>query len=781
MENSKLKSAKKENDVLQEFLYRYMPYWPLFILLLIISFGLAFAYLKIANPVYEVSANVLITDEKKGADDTKILEALNVYTPSKIVDNELSVISSRDLLKDVVYNLHLYAPVYEKGMFSTQSAYASSPVMVEMKTPDSLLEMDRVDFTFNKAKNSVSMDGKNYPVNNWIKTPYGKMRFIPNKSQTREPLGPLYFTLIDPKKVTDNLFINLKVTPSSKLSSVINLAINDEVPQRGKDILNLLIQDYTDAGNKEKNKITANTLAFIEGRIKYVVTELDSIERDLMVFRTTNGVIDLSEQGKVYLQNVGVNDQKLTDVNVQLSMLDEVEKYIKSKQDNMEMGLVPSVPSLTGNERDYLLTTLLQKLYDAQVQYDHMKKTLPEDNTNMIALKADIERMRPAILENIQNQRRNLLASRANLTNSSGQFSSMLQGIPRKDKQLIDITRQQTIKNDAYSFLLQKREETALAYASIVDDSRTIEHAVASVDPVSPKKILVFLTAFALAVMVGFAYVNMKEKLTSKVLFRSDIEKLTAIPVLAEIVKVRGKNPLVTKSKSIAFVEQFRQLRAMLIMKHRQAMHNKIMVTSTVAAEGKSFISNNLALSIANSGKKVALVDFDLRNPKTSAFYNLQDQHGIADILEKGSDVKMDQIIFNTDNNKLFVVPAGNSDINPTELLLNGNLNGLFQELEERFDFIIVDTCPTDPVIDAFILAEHCNTTLFIIRHGFSRKPMIEQLDESFKMNAFKDISIVFNGIKPRGFIRRKYGIGYGYGTREVYGKEAYGGVKKHA
>lgn len=781
MENSKLKTTKKEKDVLRDFIYRYMPYWPLFVLLLILCFGLAFAYINITNPVYEVSANVLITDEKKGADETKILESLNVYTPSKIVDNELDVISSRDLLKDVVYNLRLYAPVFQKNTLSTQSAYVSSPVKVEMNKPDSLLEMDRVDFVYNKGKNTVSMDGKEYPVNTWLKMPFGEMRFIKNTEQTVEPAGPLYFTLIDPKKVVDNLHINLKVAPSSKLSSVINLSINDEVPQRAKDILNFLIQDYNDAGNREKNKITANTLAFIEGRIKYVVSDLDSIDRDLMNYRTQNGVIDLSEQGKVYLQNVGANDEKLTDVNMQLSMLDEVERYITSKKDNLDLGLVPSVPAITGGERDFLLTSLLQKLYDTQVQYERLKKSLPEDNTQMIALRSDIEKMRPAILENIQNQRKNLLASRANLSSSSGQFSSLLQGIPKKEKKLIDITRQQAIKNDAYSFLLQKREETALAYASTFDDSRTIEHAVASVQPVSPKKLLVFLTAFVMAFLLGFAYINFKEKLTNKILFRSDIEQLTSIPVLAEIVKVRGKNPLVTKSKSISFIEQFRQLRALLIMKHRLARHNKIMVTSTIASEGKSFVSNNLALSIANSGKKVALVDFDLRNPKTSAFYNLLDKPGIADYLEKNNEMNLDQIIYSSDNKKLFVIPAGNSDINPTELLLNGNLNGLFQALSDQFDFIIVDTCPTDPVIDAFILAEHCNTTLFIIRHGFTKKPMIEQLDESYKMNAFKDISIVFNGIKPRGFIRKKYGVGYGYGTREVYGKEAYGGTKSHA
>jgi capsular exopolysaccharide synthesis family protein len=677
--------------------------------------------------------------------------------------------------------MRLYAPVFEKSAFSTQSAYTSSPVKIEMSKPDSLLEMDRVDFAYNKSRSTVTMDGKEYSLNTWIKMPFGEMRFIPNSGKTSEPLGSLYFTLIDPKKVVDNLHINLKVAPSSKLSSVINLSMNDQVPQRAKDILNLLIQDYNDVGNREKNKITAKTLSFIEGRIRYVVMELDSVERELTSFRTQNGVFDLSEQGKVYLQNVGSNDNKLTDINMQLSMLDEVERYISSRKDNIDVGLVPAVPAISGGERDFLLTGLLQKLYDSQIQYERLKRTLPEDNSQMIALRTDIERMRPAILENIQNQRRNLIASRANLSSSTGQFSSLLQGIPRKERQLIDITRQQTIKNDAYSFLLQKREETALAYASTVDDSRTIEHAVASIEPVSPKKMLVYLTALAMALMLGFVYINFKEKLTNKVLFRSDIEQLTSIPVLTEIVKVRGKNPLVTKSKSIPFVEQFRQLRSLLIMKHRQAGHNKIMVTSTVATEGKSFVSTNLALSIASSGKRVALVDFDLRNPKTSSFYNLQNEPGIADYLEKNNEMNLDKLIYETDNKKLFVVPAGNSDINPTELLLNGNLNGLFESLTERFDFIIVDTCPTDPVIDAFILAEHCNATLFIIRHGFTKKPMIQQLDESYKMNAFKDISIVFNGIKPRGFIRKKYGVGFGYGTREVYGKEAYGGKKSHA
>jgi tyrosine-protein kinase Etk/Wzc len=770
MATTKITNAK-EKSAIEAFMYRYTPYWPLFTLLLVLGGAGAYLYLKfIAKPVYEISANLLVEDQNKGADESKILQALNI-TSNKIVDNEIEVVRSKELLKEVIDSLKLYAPVYESGTIVSTSAYTSSPISISLMDPYNIPEVDKIFFSYNKKNNSVTVEGKNYALNEWVKTSFGIARFSPNAHFKTASDKPLYFTLNDPKQVLDGLYNRLLVTPASKLSSVIILTLNDEVPQRGEDILNLLLRSYYRAAIDDKNSLASNTLSFVEQRIRTVARELDSIEKKMQQYRNQKGIVDLSEQGKLYLQNVGDNDKKMTDVDMQLAMLSEVEKYVEDKDNKIGV-----VPSISGVKDEQLLAPLLQKLYESQMQYERLRKTIPEGNPSMYSLRNEIESMRPTILENIRNQRSSLVAGRGSLSAGTDKFMSMLQSIPKKEKELLDISRQQAIKNDAYSFLLQKREETSLAYAAMVNNTKTINTATASFDPVSPKKAFVFLSALAAALLLGFAFVNLKEQFTNKVLFRSDIEDITSIPIVAEIMSVKGKQPIVLNHKNVkqlSCIEQFHQLRFAIGLNNRLLRHKKILVTSGNAAEGKSFISNNLAISLASSGKKVVVVDFDFRNPKTSALYQLQASKGLADFFER-DDLQIDDIIYESDNPNLFLVPAGCSVSNPTELLLKKDLEKLFDHLESKFDFIVMDTAPVGPILDAFVVSEYCDAVLFVIRHGYTSKAMLESLQKGQKINAFKNMCIVFNGIKPRGFIKKGYGFGYGYGSNYMYGENVY-------
>jgi tyrosine-protein kinase Etk/Wzc len=767
---AKRHATEKEKNAIEAFMYRYFPYWPLFALLLIISGAAAYVYLHyMAKPVYQVSANILIKDEKKGVDESKILEALNISS-NKTVDNEVEVIQSGELLKEVIDSLHLYASFFEDGPLVSRSAYTSSPVTIELERPDDIQNRDRIDFVYNKKNKTVAAEGKIYPLNKWISTSFGVARFNGNSNLKTEAVSPLYFSLSNPKMVLNSLVTNLRVAAASKLSTVIDLAIMDEVPERGENILNSLIQAYYRGTAKDKNLLAANTLSFIEGRIQYVAKELDSIENRLQKFRDQKGVVDLSEQGKLYLQNVGDNDRKMTDINMQLAMLNEVEKYVLSK--NNQIGIVPSIIGV----KDQLLSQLLQKLYDSQMQYEKLKKTIPGGNPAMFSLEAEIDNMRPAILENVQNQRLGLQASKNDLNTGTGMYVSMLQTIPQKERELLDISRQQTIKNAAYSFLLQKREEAALTYTAVVPDSRTINYANASLEPVSPKKMLVYLTAITLALLIGFAIVSGRELVTNKILFRSDIESLTAIPIVAEVMNVKGRHPIILNNnnyRQLGCIEQFRQLRIASGLNTKHLKHKKILVTSSIASEGKSFICNNLASSLAVSGKKVVLLDFDLRNPKTSVLYQLAGEKGISQFLEN-NEQPLNEIIYHTGNKELYIIPVGSSIINPTELLLNADLEKLFDYLERNFDFIIMDACPVDPIVDAYILSEYADSTLFVIRHGHTTKGMVESLEESKKAGTLKNVSIIFNGIKSRGFLNKSYGYGYGYGSKKIYGKKIY-------
>lgn len=755
-------TGNKEGSLLSSLLFRYIPYWPLFLSLLFVSVASAWIYLRFVTPMYAAAATILIKDEKRGADDSKIMEVLNSSTAKKIVENETEVIQSRDLMKEVVTRLHLYASVREKRNIKTAPAYTSSPIIIEAKEPGHLKEAEKVYFSYNATDNKVTIDNKSYLLNQWVSTPYGILKFTPNARKTTDSEGPLYFSLIQPQGVADYLLPNLKVNAVNKNSTVINLTFIDEAPQRAEDILNTLTEVYNQAALNEKNALAVNTITFLDNRMKDVEGSLDSIEKKTQRYRAQKGAIDISAQGQLFLQNVGDNDRKVADIGNQLAVLDQVEKYIVSK-DN-KAGIAPS--SLGVN--DPVLSQLLLRLSSSELEYEKLRQTVGDNNSVLASLKREIDQIRPSILENLRNTRVSLQASRGNINATNNMFSSMLRTLPQQERELTEITRQEAVKREVYAFLLQKREETALSYASSMVESRVVNKAQAYPGPVSPNRKIIYLASIVVALGLGIAIVSGKELLSTKILFRSEIENNTKVPIAAEISSVKHKHELIVDQPKNTFIaEQFRHLRAAIGLYGKKVLKKKLLITSSIAGEGKSFIASNLALSLAISGKKVVIVDADLRSPKTSSIFKLQNEKGMADYLE--GKVEVSEIIKEGGTNNLYVIPAGAASINPTELLLNGNLKELFAYLEIIFDFVLIDTAPVDPVTDAYVLSQYCDRTLFVIRHDYTPKTMVQLLDENDKIKALRNPAIVFNGIKKRGFTKGGYGFGYGFGYEYVY------------
>ncbi len=762
MKENNTNTVKKESNILSSLLFRFLPYWPLFLLLFAISMTATWVYLRYKTPIYAAYATIVIKDQRKGVEESKILESLNAYTTNKIVENEIEVISSRALAKEVIDSLHLYAPIREEGGARSLSAYSSSPITIEAKDPEHLTEPSKIYFAYDTVIGKVTLANLSYLLDQWVVTPYGILRFSKNTHKVRDAETPLYFSLYPPKIMVGAFLANLEVSPVSKQSTVINLKYKDEDPRRAEDFLNELAAAYNRAAINEKNKLAANTLAFLEDRIKFVQVGLDSIEKKIQQYRSQNRVIDLSTQGRLYLENVGDNDRRVSDISMQLAALDQVEKYVVQKDD--KAGIVPSTLGVS----DPILSQLLQKLSESELKYQSLKQTTGDNNSVLTSLKSEIDQIRPLILENILNQRQSMLASRGNLSATNNRFSSMLQTLPQKEKELVEISRQQSIKNNAFQFLLQMREETALSYASAVADSRIVDKAQSSVIPVGPQRSLFYLGALVIAFGLGIALIVGKELLSTKILFRSDIENFTKVPIAAEIASVKHKYELVVNQPKKTFIaEQFRHMRAAIGLYGRTVLKKKLLITSSIAGEGKSFIASNLALSLAISGKKVVLVDADIRSPKTSSIFKLEKEKGMAEYLE--GKVKADEIVKEGVTKNLYIIPAGRTSFNATELLLNGNLRELFTYLEGVFDYIIIDTSPVDPVTDAYVLSEYCDKTLFVIRHGYTPKTMIQLLDENNKVKALRSLAIVFNGVRKRGFIKGGYGFGYGYGYEYVY------------
>lgn len=753
---------QSHESLVNQIIAKYLGYWPLFLLAVILAIGAAYVYLRYTTPKYEATATLIIKDEKKGYDDSKLMESLNMIGTKKIIENEIEVLQSRILMENVVKSLHLYAPVYTDGKIKASSAYTSSPLTIEVANPDGLKAAKKIYYGFDDKTNTVLLNGKNIgSVNEWVNTDYGKLKFeLNNKYVEANPGRAFYFSLIPVKDVSNQILTGLKVVASSKLSSIINLSYRDEVPQRAEDILNQLLVNYDNAGMVEKNSLAKNTLHFVEERLNVIAHDLDSIEKNVQRYKSGSRATDIGTQGQLYLQNVSANDQKLGEVNMQLSVINQVEKAV-STNDN-ESGVMPSTLGIN----DPSLTQLMTDLHAAQTQYDKLKKTVAENNPLIVSVADHIVKLKPQILENVQSQRRNLEASKGSLYATNGRYNSMLNAMPQKERQLVDMSRDQNIKNGIYAFLLQKREESELSYASTLSDNRVVNNAQSGKNPVSPNKILIYLCALAASVAVCIAFIGAKESFSRNILYRSEVEAFTSIPIIGEVAFNKSKKELVIQAKKRSFIaEEFRKIRVSLHFLGIDSNKKKILVTSSIPGEGKSFIAANLAISNALTGKKVVLVDLDLHNPGLGKIFEKENDPGVSDYLIGEKDPE--EIITRVQGHEnLFFVSAGNLQENPSELLVNSKIEYFIEYLKGAFDIIIMDTAPIVLVTDAYILSPYADATLFVVRHKFTPKILVKRIDDTIKINPLKNPAIIFNGVKVRGFFKNNYGYGYNY----VYG-----------
>ncbi|MEO7960544.1 MAG: polysaccharide biosynthesis tyrosine autokinase [Ginsengibacter sp.] len=764
-QNSTPKNSPQENTLIQ-LVMKYVPYWPMFIILLFICLTVGFLYLRYTTPMYEADASLIVKDSKKGYEDSKVVESLDALDSKKLLDNEIEIIQSRSVMMNVVKKLDLYASIYQKGKIQTILAYNSAPVSIKAQEPDSLKGVSNVFIKLNKDNTiTISTDSVKikYQLNEWVNTPYGVLKFIPNELRNvYDTTKPLFFNLSNPRNVAQSFLGNLAAYASGKTSTIINLSFVDEDPGRAEDILNEVLNSYSNSGLLEKSDLAKNTLDFVEERLAIVTHELDSIEGQIQHYKSGAGAANLSSQSELFLQNVSDNDQKLSEVNNQLSVLNEVENFVQN--DDNTNGIVPSTLGVS----DPTLNSLVGKLYNTELEYAKLKTTVGENNPMLGSVSDQIKKIKPDIIKNIQSQRRSLEASKNSLYSTNGSYNSVLERIPAKERQLVEISRAQSIKSSIYSFLLQKREESQLSYAGASSDSKIVDRALASHSPVSPKRSLIYLMCLITAFVIPVAYITIRDAFNGKVLYRSEIEASTSFPVLAEINFQKSKSPIVIEAGKRTFsAEEFRKLRVALSFLGLGEHAKKLLITSSISGEGKSFVAANLAISLSLTGKKVVLVDLDMNNPSLGEILNIEEEPGVSDYLT--GDKEPEEIIRRIkDHENLFFIPAGTLPDNPSELLSNGKAKDFISYLENLFDFVVIDTAPVALVTDANLLSEYCDATLYIVRHKYTPKILVKRIDENNRINPLSNPAIIFNAIKSRGFIKNNTGYGYGYSY--VYG-----------
>jgi tyrosine-protein kinase Etk/Wzc len=747
---------------LKEYIRRYFRYWYLFPIFLFIALTVAFFYLQMTQPVYSTKTSILIKDENKGLSGSQgdiLSELSSQFGGNKIVENELEIIKSQTLMEQVIKELTLDVSYTARDGLKTVNLYKSSPVNIkaEVVTPFALQQplvihmRDSSHFSFND-------EDKVFAFNQRFNNAWGA--FIVSKG-SESVYNDIYINFSDVKNLAETMLNRLSVEQPNIKSTVLELIYQDSDIQRSKDVLNKLLDVYVQSSLSDKNSEASNTLKFIENRLGLITGELGDVEKDVESYKTNQGITDISAESQLFLENIKENDSKLNEVNTKISILESVDSYI---QNAGEGAVAPATYMID----DPVLVSLLTKFNELELQRERYARTTSPNNPLLQTINTQLAGTRQSIRENVQNLKRGMAVTKRNLEGINTRFSAGLRSIPKKEREFVGIKRQQSIKEELYLYLLQKREETALAYASTVTDSRLIDAPISSFNPIKPKKLLVWLGAGASGLLIPLLLVNLLFMLNNTVQRREEIEKVTHASILGEIGQMKtavagtpGEESIIKMTSRSAVAEQFRALRTNL-QYLGDGSCRVLMFTSSIGGEGKSFISINLAASLAYSDKRVLLIGLDLRKPTLHERLGVPNKFGASNCLI-GQGHYVDFIQSTGVHPKFDVLTSGPIPPNPSELLSNGKLPLLLAELQHQYDYILIDSPPYGLVTDSALIAEHVHATLYIVRFNYTILDHLKRIGELQKARRFSNLSVIFNGVN--------YGAGYGYG----YGYGGYG------
>lgn len=747
-----------------------LPFWPVFLITLVIAYFAGKTYLRFQTPLYEVYAKILLKVD--GGIEQSILKELNVFSAQKSVENEMEILRSSNITDDIARRLNTYIQITQMGDISKVVMNYEFPWKLEAINEDSIHSISDLEIIFNPDFESFQINGKKLPLKNQIirinKTQYRLTIDIESMLKINVNT-PYRLSIWDIKSAAAQLSTKLRTTQIGENTTIIGIKYQDPNVINAQRIVNEVLQSYMSSSVADKRKSAQFSLDFIDSRLRLINGELDSVERKIERFKLKNGIIDLSAQANLYLNTVKETDQRMANIDLQLSVLQDIEQYINGKIGNS--GIVPSTMGID----EPLLNNLLKRLFDLESEKSKRQKISGVNDEVYLGFEDEIDKVKRAISDNIQSIRSNLKISKSQINAELISKNSLLNQIPEQERRLIDISRQQTIKNEIYTFLLQKREESAISYAATVSDVRIIEKAFGGTK-ISPKPNLVYVTAFSLGIFIPLILLFILIMLNPKIQFRNELEYLTEIPIVGEIMFDKQKRNIVVGLKDRSLIsESLRTIRTKL--SHIKGVSNSscktILVSSSIPGEGKTFLSVNLGISYSLTGKKVLLVGGDMRKPTLHRPFKLQSRKGLSSFLSGASDIET--VIFPTEFDNLFIIPSGVIPPNPTELFESETMSNLMAELKSRFDVVIVDSPPLGLVSDAELLAKYCDISLFVVRQNRTFKDaVVEVLEKANTNGVFNNIMMVFNGVKPTGIGKYAY-YGYGYGGYG-YGGYGYGG-----
>lgn len=774
--------------------------WKWFVLSLIICLGAAHIYLRYATPIYQAAAKLLIKEEQNGRRGNSIQSSANlgIISNSNGIDNEMEILKSRTLAQQAVYDLKLYTTYRHEGRIKDHLIYGEQEVNVDM------------DYEHLKKLNApmsfkITREGRNYHVvgsyfvpiddNSYnpgpvtvdkvitalpatLGTRVGMVKFTQNGNYMLRDGESLKVTMIAPEIAAGKYVGSLSVSPSTKATSIAQLVITDEIPQRAIDYLKQLAIVYNRQANEDKNQIAVRTEQFINQRLEKINAELGNTEGQLENYKKRNNMVQLSMNASTAFSNADSYAQKLNEANTQVALLDELTKYMNEPSNRHQ-----PIPSNVGLN-DASATSLINKYNEIALQRNQLLHSASESSPTVTPLTSQLDDLQASIKRAMSQARAGLNIQRNSIASQQGKYQGQISNTPEQERILTQIGRQQEVKSGLYLMLLQKREENSISLAATADKGKLIDNPVFA-GKVTPKDSIILMIAFGLGLAIPALILFLLAFFRYKIEGHDDVAKLTKLPIIADVAiasdRAKTKADIVVhENKNNLMEEIFRSLRTNLQFLMKE--HDKvILMTSTTSGEGKTFIASNVAISFALLGKKVVLVGLDIRKPRLAELFEIDDHHhGITNLLIKDNitwDDVNKQIVNSGVNNNLDLLMAGPVPPNPGELVTRKSLEETMDILKEHYDYIIIDTAPVGLVTDTLALGCIANATVFVCRADYTQKSSFGLINGLAYEKKMPNMSIVLNGVD---LSKKKYGYYYGYGKYGKYGKYAsYGAYGK--
>lgn len=784
--NERQCETEDEKIDIQQLLFKYIIHWPWFVGAVLVCLIGAWIYLRMATPVYNISATVLIKDDKKGGNTGSMvgLEELGLsglISSSQNIDNELEVLRSKTLVKEVINLLNLYVSYTDEDGFPSKNMYKTSPVLVSLtpqeaeKLTDPMV-VEMALYGEGGLEVNVTVGDKEYQKH-FEKLPAvfpmdeGTLAFFQSpdslslKKDTMEAssnIRHITAKIKSPMKVARAYCENLKIEPTSKTTSVAVISLKNSSLQRGQDFINQLLEMYNRNTNNDKNEIAQKTAEFIDERINIISKELGSTEANLENFKRNAGITDLTSEAQIALTGNAEYEKKRVENRTQISLIEDLRKYIRGNEYEV-------LPGNIGLQDPGLVATI-ERYNEMLVERKRLLRTSTENNPTIINLDTSIRAMKSNVQATLDGSLKGLLITKADLEREASRFSRRISDAPGQERQFVSIARQQEIKAGLYLMLLQKREENAIALAATANNAKIIDEAIADDIPVSPKRRMIYLIALVLGIGIPVGIIYLIGLTKFKLEGRADVEKLTTIPIVGDIPLTDEKNEkdgsiAVFENQNNLMSETFRNIRTNLQFM-LQNDKKVILVTSTVSGEGKSFISANLAISLSLLGKKVVIVGLDIRKPGLNKVFRLSTKEkGITLYLANPETDLMSLVQPSDINQNLYILPGGTVPPNPTELLARDGLDKAIEILKKSFDYVILDTAPVGMVTDTLLIGRVADLSLYVCRADYTHKVEYTLINELAEEKKLPNLCTVINGVDLK---RRKYGYYYGYGK---YGK----------